>query len=131
MTHHHLQALSLGVAIVSSVACFELWPEPSSHPRSSAPKVRGGEIAFVSVVAAVDSVQVGDGVMFNYQLRPPAGKTLPSPDPRVSWASSDTAVAIVFKNGWVVGRGVGVATISATVRGVVGAKIVTVTAPRR
>ena len=127
MTHHHMQALSLGLVFLGCVACFELWPEPSSHPTPSA---RGGEVASVSVVAVVDSVQVGDGVMFNYYLRPPAGKTLPKPDPRVSWASNDTAVAIVFKNGWVVGRSAGVATISATVKGLVGTKAITVTAPK-
>ena len=129
MTHHHLQALCLALALLTCAACFELWPEPSSPPAPSTPRVRGGEIASLSVVAAVDSVQVGDGVMFNYELRPPAGKSLPNP-PRVLWASSDTAVAIVFRNGWVVGRSVGVATISATVKGVVGTKSVTVTAPK-
>jgi len=50
--------------------------------------------------------------MFNYELVPPKGQVVPS-SATVHWASSDTSVATVV-NGWVVGKKVGVASISAT-----------------
>jgi len=48
----------------------------------------------------------------------------------VSWASSDTSVATV-DHGYVLGKSAGVATISATAKGVVGTKFITVTAAAR
>jgi uncharacterized protein YjdB len=77
------------------------------------------------VRTAADTVAVGDTVMFNYELVPPKGQVVPSSEP-VHWESSDTSVATVV-NGWVVGKRVGVAKISATADGVRGSAKVTVT----
>jgi uncharacterized protein YjdB len=78
----------------------------------------------VYVRTAADTVAVGDTVMFNYELVPPKGHVVPS-SATVHWASSDTSVATVV-NGWVVGKKVGVASISATADGVRGNAKVTV-----
>jgi len=78
----------------------------------------------VYVRTAADTVAVGDTVMFNYELVPPKGQVVPS-SATVHWASSDTSVATVV-NGWVVGKKVGVASISATADGVRGNAKVTV-----
>jgi len=78
----------------------------------------------VYVRTAADTVAVGDTVMFNYELVPPKGQVVPS-SATVHWASSDTSVATVV-NGWVVGKKVGVASISATADRVRGNAKVTV-----
>jgi len=77
------------------------------------------------VRTAADTVAVGDTVMLNYELVPPKGQVVPSSE-TVHWESSDTSVATVV-NGWVVGKKVGVARISATAAGVRGNAKVTVT----
>jgi len=63
--------------------------------------------------------------MFNYDIVPPKGKVVPG-SVNVRWESSDTSVATV-ERGWVVGKKIGVATISATANGVRGSATVTVT----
>jgi len=73
------------------------------------------------VRTAADSVEVGDTVMFNYDIVPPKGKVVPG-SVNVRWESSDTSVATV-ERGWVVGKKIGVATISATANGVRGRMI--------
>src|SRR5712691_8580750 len=122
MTHGHLQAINLSVALLGCTAgCIELWPEP----RTSTPqRVRGSAVASVSVLASSDSVEVGQVLIFNFELRPHRGESLPlwAYSVTVSWASSDTSVATVERNGYVLGKSVGVATISATVKGVVGTR---------
>jgi uncharacterized protein YjdB len=82
-------------------------------------------VVSVTILAASDSVEVGQLAVLNFELRSPPGETLPYSVP-VSWASSDTSVATV-ENGYVRGKRVGVATISATAEGVVGTKAMTVT----
>jgi len=82
-------------------------------------------VASVLVRTAADSVEVGDTVMFNYDIVPPKGKIV-SGSVNVRWESSDTSVATV-ERGWVVGKKVGVATIFATADGVRGSTKVTVT----
>lgn len=82
-------------------------------------------VASVLVRTAADSVEVGDTVMFNYDIVPPKGKVVPG-SVKVRWESSDTSVATV-ERGWVVGKKIGVATISATADRVRGSATVTVT----
>ncbi len=126
MIHRYRQALSLSLALFGSAACFpELWPEPSNHPAPQPERVHGGTVVAVTILAASDSLEVGQLAVLNFELRSPPGKTLPYSVP-VSWASSDTSVATV-ENGYVLGKRVGVATISATAKGVVGTKAMTVT----
>ena len=66
----------------------------------------------------------GEPPPYRYELVPPKGQVVPS-SATVHWASSDTSVATVV-NGWVVGKKVGVASISATADGVRGNAKVTV-----
>jgi len=73
---------------------------------------------------AADTVPVGDTVVLNSDLVPPKGQVVPSSD-TVHWESNDTSVATVV-NGWVVGKKVGEARISATADGVRGNAKVTV-----
>ena len=126
MIHRHLQVLKLSLALLGSACLPELWPEPSSIP---SPKVRGAAVASVFVLAESDSVEVGHLAVFDVDLRPPPGKTLPYPV-TVSWASRDTSVASV-DNGYVLGKRVGVATISATANAVVGTRRITVSPEQR
>jgi uncharacterized protein YjdB len=86
-------------------------------------------VASLSILASSDSVEVGQVAVLDFDLRPPPGKTLPY-SVTVSWASSDTSVATV-EHGYVLGKRVGVATISATAKGVVGTRRITVTPVQR
>ena len=131
MIHRHLMiGMSIGL-FAGTTGCgancyqpFSGAPIPGCHEN-----VRGGAVASVSILASSDSVEVGQVVVLNFDLRPPRGKTLPY-SVAVSWASSDTSVATV-ENGYVRGKSVGVATISATAKGVVGTRRITVSlAPR-
>lgn len=92
-------------------------------------RVEGGAVASVSILASSDSVEVGQVAVFDFDLRPPPGETLPY-SVTVSWASSDTSVATV-DHGYVSGKSAGVATISATADGVVGTKLIRVIAAAR
>ena len=125
MIHRYRQALSLSLALFGSAPCFQLWPEPSNHPAPQPERVHGGTVVAVTILAASDSLEVGQLAVLNFELRSPPGKTLPYSVP-VSWTSSDTSVATV-ENGYVRGKRVGVTTISATAKGVVGTKAMTVT----
>ncbi len=89
-------------------------------PRERPPTRKPG----MYVRTAADTVAVGDTVMFNYELVLPEDQVVPSSG-TVHWESSDTSVATVV-NGWVVGKKVGVARISATADGVRGNAEVTV-----
>ena len=133
MIDHHL-VIGLSIALfVGTTGCgancyqaFSGSPIPRFHEN-----VRGGAVASVSILASAssDSVEVGQVAVFNFELRPPPGKTLPY-SVTVSWASSDTSVATV-ENGYVTGKRAGVATISATAQGVVGTRRITVTPVER
>ncbi len=129
---HRLQPLILSLALLGSTACLRMeevcdcFPKPSTSAPS---RVRGGAVASVSILASSDSVEVGQVAVFNFELHPPPGKTLPY-SVTVSWASSDTSVATVG-NGYVLGKRVGVATISATAQGVVGTRRIIVTPVQR
>src|SRR5437016_6046000 len=109
MIRRHLQALSVCLALLGSAACLpQLWPEPSTAHRSG--------VASVSILAWSDSVVVGYIAILTFELHPPPGQT-PPVSVTVSWASSDTSVATV-DDGDVLGKRVGVATISLTANGV-------------
>ena len=94
--------------------------EPPHERPPSPPTPKPG----MYVRPAADTVAVGDTVVFNYELVPPKGLVVPSSE-TVHWESSDTSIA-TFVNGWVVGKKVGVATISATADGVRGNATLTV-----
>jgi len=127
MIHRHLRALSLSLTLLGCTGCLaELCRCAMPEPIPSTPqRVRGGAVASVSILASSDSVEVGQVAVLNFDLRPPPGKTLPY-SVTVSWASSDTSVATV-EHGYGLGKRVGVATISATAKGVVGTRRITVT----
>ncbi len=88
---------------------------------------RGGEVGAISLSAVSDSLKVGQMLVLAVNLQPPLGKKPPGPV-YIIWASSDSTVATVA-SGSVFGKGVGVVTISATAKGVVGTKTLTVTPP--
>jgi hypothetical protein len=91
---------------------------------------RGGEVGSISLSAVSDSLELGQMLVLSVDVRPPAGKKPPGPSVYIVWASSDSMVATVA-GGSVFAKGVGVATISATAKGVVGTKAITVTAAHK
>lgn len=91
---------------------------------------RGGDVGAISLSAVSDSLEVGQMLVLNVDVRPPAGKRPPGPSVYIVWASSDSTVATVA-SGSVFGKQVGVVTISATAKGVVGTKAITVTAAHK
>lgn len=91
---------------------------------------RGGEVGSIFLSAVSDSLEVGEMLVLNVNVRPPAGKEPPGPDVYIVWASSDSTVATVA-SGSVFARRPGVTTISATAKGVVGTKAITVTAAHK
>jgi Bacterial Ig-like domain (group 2) len=91
---------------------------------------RGGEVGSISLSAVSDSLEVGQMLVLDVDVRPPAGKEPPGPSVFLVWTSSDSTVATVA-SGSVFAKHPGVATISATAKGVVGAKTITVTAAHK
>ncbi len=127
MTHYRfIAAATICSALALQVACAvgRTIQETLGAMASGEPPPPPTGIDSVYVRTAADTVAVGDTVMFNYELVPPKGQVVPS-SATVHWASSDTSVATVV-NGWVVGKKVGVASISATADGVRGNAKVTV-----
>ena len=130
MTHYRfIAAATICSALVLQAACAvghaiqdTLGAMASGEPPRERPPTRKPGMY---VRTAADAVAVGDTVMFNFELVPAKGEIMPS-SVKVHWESSDTSVATVV-NGWVVGKKVGVAKISATANGVRGSAKITVT----
>jgi hypothetical protein len=140
--HGRLEALSLALTLLACTAgcgfigpyhpdppCLGQW---GGCPGTPERKRQGSTLASVAILAWSDSVEVGQVVVLNFELRPRPGESLPlwAYSVTVSWASSDTSVATV-EHGDVLGKRVGVATISATAKGVVGTRRITVTPVKR
>jgi hypothetical protein len=85
-------------------------------------------VASVTVAPAAASVRMGDTLRLVATPRDAAGNPLPGRE--VSWSTSGPTLASVSASGTVTGRGVGTATLTATVEGKSGRSVVTVvTAP--
>lgn len=85
-------------------------------------------VASVTVAPATANVRMGDTLRLVATPRDAAGNPLPGRD--VSWSTSGPTLASVSASGTVTGRGVGTATITATVEGKSGRSVVSVlTAP--
>ncbi len=84
-------------------------------------------VSAVVVIPAVDTLLAGDTLRLAAEARDTSGHGVAGQD--FSWASSDTAVAVVDNAGLVTGIGAGAAEVTATASGITGSAEITVVPP--